>query len=233
MTAPSLSRAARATCALLALVAAASAPARDAQAQASAAPDPQREHPPAQQPPAYGAPGSDSQALPAVPAELEDVRAALDKYRDWTVAVHDGYFSSVGCVTYPAAGGAGRVPYVAGGMGVHFLNPASIGSELDPARPQILIYEPTGDGLRLAAAEWFVPLATGVTARPALFGRDFDGPMEGHHPLMPGELHHYDLHVWLWKENPAGVFSPTNPALRCPAGATTIQEEAPRIVSHP
>jgi hypothetical protein len=178
------------------------------------------------------APAEDAQELPAIPAGLEAVRAALDKYRDWTVAVHDGYLSSVGCVAYAEPGGEGRVPYPAGGMGVHFLNPASIGPELDPMRPQILIYEPSGDGLRLAAAEWFVPLATGVTGRPSLFGRDFDGPMEGHAPLMPGTLHHYDLHVWLWKENPAGLFSPTNPALRCPAAATTVAEEAPLIVPH-
>ena len=30
--------------------------------------------------------------------------------------------------------------------------------------------------------------------------------MEGHEPLMPHGMHHYDLHVWLWKENPAGLF---------------------------
>jgi hypothetical protein len=29
--------------------------------------------------------------------------------------------------------------------------------------------------------------------------------MVGHVPLMPEGLHHYDLHVWLWKANPLGV----------------------------
>ena len=188
--------------------------------------------PPAPAQTASPAPAQSARELPAIPADLEAVRAALDKYRDWTVAVHDGYLSSVGCVAYAEPGGEGRVPYPAGGMGVHFLNPASIGPELDPMRPQILIYEPSGDSLRLAAAEWFVPLATGVAGRPSLFGREFDGPMEGHVPLMSSALHHYDLHVWLWKENPAGLFSPTNPALRCPPGAATGAEAAPQSVPH-
>jgi hypothetical protein len=56
-------------------------------------------------------------------------------------------------------------------------------------------------------------------AAPQIFGRTLDGPMDGHPPIMPASLRHWDLHVWLWKENPAGVFSPTNPAMRCPAGS--------------
>jgi hypothetical protein len=36
---------------------------------------------------------------------------------------------------------------------------------------------------------------------------------------MPAEFRHYDLHVWLWEENPGGVFEPTNANLHCPANA--------------
>jgi hypothetical protein len=165
-------------------------------------------------------------------AVLADVRAALEKYQDPVVAVHDGYFSTLGCVEYPAGGGPGEVPYPAGGMGVHFFNVALIGPKLDPMRPQVLVYEPVGDKLKLAAAEWFVPLETGITERPSLFGHPFDGPMEGHHPLMPLMMHHYDLHVWLWKKNPAGTFSPTNPDLKCPKTGYSLQEKAPKIVKH-
>jgi hypothetical protein len=165
--------------------------------------------------------------------ELEKVRAALEKYQDPVVAVHDGYFSTVGCVHFPQAGGTGRIPYPAGGMGVHFLNPGLIGPVLDPLRPQILLYEPDGDKLRLVAAEWFVPLETGVKGRPELFGQRFDGPMEGHHPLMPSGLHHYDLHVWLFKANPTGLFSPTNPGVRCDGYRYSFGEEAPKLVPHP
>jgi len=37
--------------------------------------------------------------------------------------------------------------------------------------------------------------------------------MLGHNPQMPI---HYDLHVWLAKHNPSGLFSQWNPAISCP-----------------
>jgi hypothetical protein len=175
-----------------------------------------------------GAPGSSV----ALPPELEGVRAALDKYRDPIVAVHDGFLSTVGCVEYPRGGGEGAMRYPPGGMGVHFLNLQFIGPTLDPAKPQVLIYEPDGDNLRLVAAEWFVPVNAAGPVRPKIFGRELEGPMEGHKPLMPEALHHYDLHVWLWKANPAGVFSPTNATVKCPKGGYSFAESAPKIVPH-
>ena len=48
--------------------------------------------------------------------------------------------------------------------------------------------------------------------RPSLFGVTFDGPMPGHNPTMPI---HYDLHVWLFADNPSGMFAPFNPTLSC------------------
>jgi hypothetical protein len=63
--------------------------------------------------------------------ELSVVQAALDKYRDPIVAVHDGYLSTVGCIEFPVAGTEGQLPYAAGGMGVHFLNMGLIGKALD------------------------------------------------------------------------------------------------------
>jgi hypothetical protein len=165
-----------------------------------------------------------------IPPALESARSALDKYQDPIVAVHDGYFSTLGCIQYPSAGAAGQVPNPAGGMGVHFFNVALIGPQVDPLRPQVLIYEPEGDKLRLVAAEWFVPLSTGVKERPQLFGHPFDGPMEGHHPIMPSMMHHYDLHVWLWKKNPAGIFTATNPDVKCPKVGYSFTEQAPKLV---
>ena len=131
------------------------------------------------------------------PPDLSLVRSALQKYEDPYLAIHDGYFSTLGCVVIEHAGAAGHVAYKPGGMGIHFLNMGLLGPVPDPAKPQVLIYEPDGDQLRLIAAEWFVPLSTGVKARPKLWGRAFDGPMMGHPPLLPMELTHYDLHVWL------------------------------------
>jgi len=178
---------------------------------------------------------ADDASLPKVSAELEKVRTALDKYKDPVVAVHDGYWSTLGCVHYDQPAATGQVPTYshAGAMGVHFFNGALVGPTLDPAKPQVLVYEPEGDKLRLVAAEWFLPLSTGVKERPTLFGQKFDGPMAGHHPLMPTALEHYDLHVWLWKENPAGLFSPTNPAVKCPAGPYNFSEQVPNLITVP
>lgn len=114
-------------------------------------------------------------------AQLDRLRAALQKYQDPVVAIHDGYFSTLGCIEFDKASGPGEMPYQPGGMGVHFLNVQAIGPVPDLARPQILLYEPDGGGkLRLVGAEWFIPLATGVKERPMLLGQPFDGPMEGH-----------------------------------------------------
>jgi hypothetical protein len=145
------------------------------------------------------------------------------------MAVHDGYLSSVACVEY-TKGGEGSMEYTPGGMGVHFLNMRYIGTALDPAKPQVLIYVPNGDKLELGAAEWFVPTGVAGGVRPSIFGKELQGPMEGHEPLQPKGLHHYDLHVWLWKNNPAGTFSPTNPAVKCPKGSYSFTEHAPKVV---
>ena len=96
-----------------------------------------------------------------------------------------------------------------------FLNPGNIGPKLDPAKPQVLIYEPVGDKLVLTAAEWFVPVAVAGGTAPSIFGQTLAGPMDGHEPIMPASLRHYDLHVWLWKDNPRGVFTSTNAAVKC------------------
>lgn len=171
------------------------------------------------------------EAKPALSPDLERLRAGLDKYQDPIVAVRDGYFSSVGCIAYPHGGGEGTMPYAPGGMGVHFLNLHLVGAPIDPAKPQVLIYEPHGETLRLVAAEWFVPVAVAGGHRPSVFGRQLEGPMAGHEPLMPDGLHHYDLHVWLWKTNPLGMYAPTNPAVTCPASAYSFAEAAPKLVS--
>jgi hypothetical protein len=48
---------------------------------------------------------------------------------------------------------------------------------------------------------------------PVLFGSvAFNGPMAGHSPGMPW---HYDQHVWVWSDNPAGTFAQFNPRLSC------------------
>jgi len=173
--------------------------------------------------------------LPTLPPDLEKVRVAMEKYQDPYAAVRDGYFSTLACIDFPKSlGGPGRLHYEPGAMGVHFLNPQLVGPVPDPMKPAILLYAPDGEKLRLAGVEWFVPLATGVKERPVLFGQPFDGPMEGHEPILPVSVHHYDLHVWLWKENPNGLFSGTNSNVKCTGYEYTVEEkDAPHVVPNP
>lgn len=154
-----------------------------------------------------GAAATGSAAAPAQGKDdLAVVRAATAKYHDVDVATAHGYIPVSPCEQLPGAGA----------MGVHYLHPGlASDAEIDPAHPELLLYAPTADGMTLVAVEYFVASAAvpaGVT--PSVLGRPMDGPMAGHSPEMP---EHYDLHVWLWKHNPAGMTAPWNPALSCTA----------------
>ncbi|HXF98069.1 MAG TPA: hypothetical protein VNJ46_05595, partial [Gaiellaceae bacterium] len=146
---------------------------------------------------------------------LERTKAALDRYRSVDRARADGYVQASPCEAVAPA--PGEATSRAGGMGIHFVSAQALGDgRLDPARPEVLVYAPGLSALELVAAEYFQPDADQNVAtdddRPRLFGRDFDGPMLGHAPGMPV---HYDLHVWLWKHNPSGMFAPWNAAVSC------------------
>jgi hypothetical protein len=151
--------------------------------------------------------------------DLQAAKTALAKYSDPIVAVRDGYLSTVACVNFPEAVQDGPISYPAGSMGVHFLNPANIGPKLDPTKPQVLIYEPVGDKLVLVAAEWFMPEQIAGNTAPTILGQQLAGPMDGHEPIIPASLRHYDLHVWLWKDNPKGLFTSTNATVKCTSGS--------------
>ena len=166
-------------------------------------------------------------------AELDALREALSKYQDYQVAVRDLYLSTVACVYYSGQKMDGHMEYPEGAMGVHFVNLTFGGPTPDPMRPNVLLYEPVDGELRLVGAEWLVPLASGVTERPVLFGQPFQGPMEGHEPLIPKEFVHYDLHIWLFKDNPLGMFSPTNPDVSCDGFDFALLEHGTRLVDEP
>ena len=164
--------------------------------------------------------------------DMQASRSALEKYQDPFTAIREGYLSTIGCVEFIKSGTLNGMPYPAGGMGVHLINMSLVGPKLDPAHPQVLIYEPTaGNRLQLAAAEWFMPYKAGMQP-PQIFGHKFYGPMMGHYPVMPKQFVHYDLHVWLWKHNDAGVFSPTNPAVKCPPTGYAFRMMTPDMPMH-
>ncbi|MFI8926631.1 hypothetical protein ACIG3E_02960 [Streptomyces sp. NPDC053474] len=144
---------------------------------------------------------------PPQQAAFAKVYAATAKYAYEPLAIKAGFARTDECAADPDLGG----------MGYHYVNPANFGS-VDPAKPAALLYEDAGDGKRkLIAVEWIVVDADQDKStdddRPSLFGRPFDGPMDGHVPGMPI---HYDLHAWLYKENPSGRLSPWNPTVHCP-----------------
>jgi hypothetical protein len=151
-------------------------------------------------------------AAPASSHPTDDVRrarAATTQFRDVEVAKAAGYTAAATCAEDPKYGG----------MGIHYTNQALVADGvLDVTKPEVLVYQPTRAGkLRLGAVEYFQAdadqdLATDAD-RPSLFDLPFDGPMLGHEPGMPI---HYDLHVWLYRHNPAGMFAMWNPRVHCP-----------------
>lgn len=142
-------------------------------------------------------------------ADLARAYVATARYLWEPFAVQDGFERTNECVEDRRLGG---------GMGYHYVNMDNIGST-DPARPAAVVYEPgkKGQKRQLVAVEYIVidrdqNLKT-KDDRPTMFGQKFQGPMLGHEPGMPI---HYDLHVWLYKSNPKGLFAQWNPTVHCP-----------------
>jgi len=165
---------------------------------------------------------------------LAEVRSATERFQDVKVALAEGYIRDPAdmCET---ADMMGR-PASDGAMGVHYFRPDLLGITTPPnprvdgngtytdfRAPAILIYEPQADGsMQLVAVENLVFkkawAAAGNAAPPTFHGVAYDD-MQDDPATTPDEAHnfepHYDRHVWVYRENPAGVFKPLNPAVSC------------------
>jgi hypothetical protein len=146
---------------------------------------------------------------------LAAVRQATDKYHDVNVALAEGFQNWNG-------------PYCEPNMGYHFVNVGRVLSPPSETAPSILLYDndPSTGGYNLVGVEYMVPVIVNgapyyapkdvppppdaVKNTPRLFDRNFDGPMPGHSPAMPW---HWDLHVYVWRANPKGIFTPLNPTV--------------------
>jgi len=96
-----------------------------------------------------------------------------------------------------------------GGMGIHYGKDAFIDGNARVQEPEVLLYEPQRDGsLQLVAVEYIMPLSASATA-PSLFGLQF-------HRNEAFQL--WVLHVWLYRDNPSGMFTDWNPTVTCAAG---------------
>lgn len=138
---------------------------------------------------------------PRVLRALARARAATERFASLDTAVAAGYQRSVTeCVA--------NEPH--GTMGFHHVNRALLDDLLDVERPEILVYERLPDGrYRLNGIEYIVP----YTARP----RDATPPRILGRPLKRADgLRLWYLHVWLFQENPSGMFADWNPTVHCP-----------------
>lgn len=154
--------------------------------------------------------------------QLARARAATEKYQDVEEAIADGFVPAEHCVAHPQLGV----------MGYHFVNPARLMDPLSIEEPEALLYvQPHAGHWQLVAIEYLQPIIVGgmpymgcgvedntcppanPPPNPSLFtGISFDGPMAGHEEGMPW---HFDQHVWLYADNPSGLFAPFNPSLSC------------------
>ncbi|MEY2446111.1 MAG: hypothetical protein QOE00_2691 [Ilumatobacteraceae bacterium] len=153
--------------------------------------------------------GASGSGLRLTAAQRTVIREATSQFKDVDAAFAAGYLPTDTCSELPGVGG----------MGYHFLNPVLASNDrIDPTQPEVLLYKQDAKGrFRLTGVEWFKAdadqdLATD-TDRPTLFGHVFDGPMPGHEPGMPV---HFDLHAWVYTNNPTGELSAWNPNITCP-----------------
>jgi hypothetical protein len=143
-------------------------------------------------------------------AFVEVVRDATRRFRDPAVALAEGYVQQFGCVSGSSEGA----------MGVHFVNGALVGDPaLDPAHPELLVYEPLPNNrFQLVAADYLVLSAPWNAAHagapPQLMGQLFH-LFEA--PNRFGLPEFFTLHVWAWKDNPQGTFANWNPNVSCDA----------------
>ena len=163
---------------------------------------------------------------------LDQVRQAAERYRDVSVAIADGYTTDNKCVTAQMLG----FPAEQGAMGLHYVRRdllglpdkpkgrvAGTGTYTDFAKPAMLVYEPQPDGsLELVAVENLVFKkaweAAGHDKPPSFAGNPYlllaDNPatlLDEAHNFEP----HYELHAWVFRENPLGMFAPFSPRVTC------------------
>jgi hypothetical protein len=144
---------------------------------------------------------------------LRDARKATKQFRRLAVAQAAGYglltdAAGIACIDNPGVGG----------MGVHYVQGDLVGDDKVVARkPEALVYEPRPDGrMRLVALEYVVFQAAWDAHHrkpPKLFGEEFElVGADNRYGLPP----FYELHAWVWKHNPRGLFDDWNPRVTCP-----------------
>lgn len=171
-------------------------------------------------------------STPSSEPDLAAVRAATERFLDVEVALAEGYIRDPMniCETAEMVG----QPAELGAMGIHYFRPDILGitgteprvngtgTHTDFLRPAILLYEPQADGsLELVAVENLVfkkAWDAANTQLPFFHGIAYDN-MADDPATEIDEAHmfepHYDRHIWIYRENPNGVFAQFNPGVSC------------------
>ena len=129
---------------------------------------------------------------------IRAVRDSTRRFRNVEQAKAEGYLLMFGCVSGPDDGA----------MGLHYVNLELVGDPaLDPARPEIVIYEPLPNGgRRLIGADFLVFAESwhaSNTATPQIMGQLMHLIESPNRYGLPA---FYTLHVWAWKPSPTGAF---------------------------
>lgn len=146
------------------------------------------------------------EATPTPRTLVEATRQATEPFQDYEAAEAAGYVHMQGCVSGPQEGA----------MGMHYVNADLIDDgELDAAHPEILIYAPGDRDLQFVGVEYYV-IAEDWAARhegsPELMGQLFNFVGA---PNRYGDPPFFELHVWVGKSNPNGMFADWNPTVSC------------------
>lgn len=164
---------------------------------------------------------------PQILSELAEVRQLTAAFHDVDAAMAAGYTV---WSPNPFAPNATCPSSSEGNMGYHLVNvslrggaanPAAGDAVIDPSRPEMLLYEKRPDGqVHLVGVEYIVFKAAwerehgAGAAPPEVFGQQL---LSSSHvfPGNPEPILHYELHVWIFTNNPLGMFSPWNPTVSC------------------
>ena len=143
-------------------------------------------------------------------ADLSTARAATAGFHQVEAAKAVGYgefhdAANIACIETPGVGV----------MGIHYVNGALVSDGIvDAATPEALVYQPIGNGkLRLVAVEYIVFYSMWAGAsKPSLFGQEFKLIGSTNRYGIPA---FYELHAWVWQNNPSGMFKDWNPSGSC------------------
>ena len=136
----------------------------------------------------------------SVRRDVETLRGATSKFHELSAAEAAGYPTKMPtCVADSTMGG----------MGHHLIDRQLIDDKLEIERPEMLIYAPSANGkVELVAVEYIVPyrFLASTEKPPRLFGQELK---------RYDQYNYWELHVWAWRRNAAGLFADWNPAVKC------------------